>query len=103
MLLLEFVSVHRQPVALILRLIKLPVHTLHLGAGLAQVPMGLLKLPAKCTKLQAETIGFGLPELQIVRDMRIERQKQICLGLRSRYIAIRSHRVRRFVHDLIRL
>src|ERR1041385_5730914 len=92
-------SAYRQSVALVLRLVKLPMRTLHLGASFAKVTMRLLKLPATRTKLKAETIRFGLPKLQIVRNVRIERQKQICLCLGSRRVAIRSDCVRRFGHD----
>ena len=99
MLLLEPFSPHRQSVALIHRLVKLRVHPLHLGMSLAKVPVRLLELPPKCTKLEPEAICFGLPELQIVRNVRIERQEQVCLRLGPRHFAIRSHRIRRFGHD----
>jgi len=99
MLLLKLVGPHRQSVTLIHRLVKLPVHTLYLGASLTKVPVRLLEIPAKRTKLEAEAIRFGLPQFEIVRNVRIERQEQVCLRLRSRHFVIRSHRARWFGHD----
>ena len=88
MLLLKFVSPHRQSVAFILRLVKLPVHAFHFGASLAKVPTRLLELTAKRTKLEAETISFGARLLQVMQNMLIERQQQVCLRPGSCHFAI---------------
>jgi hypothetical protein len=102
MLLLEFSSSYRQSVALVQRMVKLPVNTLHLGAGLTKMPMRLLKLPAKRAKLEAETICFGARLLQVMGNVRIERLEKVCFGLGSRHFVIRSYLVRRFGHSSIR-
>jgi hypothetical protein len=57
--LLEFMSAHRQSVSLLKHMVQLPVHTLHVGAGLPKVPMCLLKLPANVSKLFSEEIHLG--------------------------------------------
>ena len=75
------------------------MYAFHLGAGLTKMPLRLLELPANRTKLEPQTVCFGLPKLQIVRNVRIERQEKVGFRLRSR-LAIRNHRVRRFGHDL---
>src|SRR6187551_3273255 len=75
------------------------MYAFHLGAGLTKMPLCLLELPANRTKLEPQTVCFGLPKLQIVRNVRIERQEKVRLRLRSR-LPIRSDRACRFGHDL---
>jgi len=99
MLLLKLGSAHREAIPLVLGMVKLTVHTLDLGARLSKVPSRLLELAAKRTNLQLETIRFSARLLQIMRDMRIERQEKVYLGLRSRSFAIRIHRARRSRHE----
>lgn len=99
MLLLKFSSAHRQPVALVLRRIELPVRTLHFGARFIAMPTRLLELAAQRTKLEAETIRFRARLLQVLGNMRVKRHEKICPGLCQRHFAIR---VRRFGHDPIR-
>jgi hypothetical protein len=61
MLLLKLVGTNRQSVPLVHRLVQLIVHTFHLGTGFPKVAMRPLEFAAKRTKLEAQTIGFGLP------------------------------------------
>jgi|ERR1043165_2812843 hypothetical protein len=99
MLLLKISGAHRQPVALIHRLVKLPVRALNFSAGLLKVPARLPELPPKRTKLKSEAIRFGARLLQVVRDMRIEREEKVCLSQGSRRFVLRSRPVRRFRHE----